>query len=127
MKRQEAVGKIRNIMRYLSERGMLGVVLELEESLAALGVFEVPDPETGLFSCGCGGKASFHYDVGTFNEYSGVQRISVCAGCDDCKISTAQKTGFIDTENKYDEVENETQSEARNDWNRSRGHREEIK
>ena len=109
---------------YVARTKDLGVALK--KSVDAMFRLR-PDKETGLVQCGCGGKASFHYDVGPFNEYAGTQRISVCAGCDDCKTSTVPRSGVIDAENKYDDVEKEIQNEAMSDWNRAMGYEEETK
>ena len=123
MKRQEAVGKIRNIMRYLSDRGMLGVVLELEESLAAIGGFEVPDPETGLFSCGCGGKAMLCLSFGSHDDTTGSQSFELNAECHECHISTSVYQGVIEDGESIKAYESMVVS----DWNKARGYKEETK
>ena len=120
MKRQEAAGKIRNIMRYLSERRMLGVVLELEESLAAIGVFKAPDPKTGLFPCGCGGMAILCLSFGPHDDTACYQSFELNAECHECHASTSVYQGVIEDGEDIRAYESIVVS----DWNRAMGYGE---
>jgi hypothetical protein len=69
----------------------------------------VPDPETGLVRCGCGGKAKlYHYDVeDAFRDgFPDDEWWSVY--CDDCGIETGNE---------------ETESKAITAWNTAMGYR----
>ena len=57
----------------------------------------VPDPETGLVPCGCGGKASFYY-----------WDARVQAVCEECSMETAHLLSC---------------DEARDEWNISHGYK----
>jgi hypothetical protein len=98
MTRAEAVAVIDSVVRYFSKQGNEETSSELDEAACVLGVYRIPDPDTGLMPCGCGMKAE--------RIRLGYQKAVAC-------VNGCAYTGWCDT-----------QEEADAKWNRSRGVKE---
>ena len=96
MTREEALSVINAVEEELSARGDTEMEYKLDRALCVLGVYEQPDPITGLVPCGCGGKAIMLCDL----EYA--------VACEKCLIGLPYA---FDTEEL-----------ARQAWNTSRGY-----
>jgi len=73
---------------------------------AAANAVRLPDPETGLVPCGCGGKAEFLDVKWCIGDDGGV-----IAYCLNCLVKTAKHM---------------TKEQATHDWNSAMGYKEEV-
>jgi len=101
MTREEAVTRAQNALNDPIAKGGGAAMLDLD-TLRALISGPIPDPETGLVPCGCGGEARF--------EPTDNEQYPVMARCQSC---------FVRTDEMADE------DWARQRWNNSNGYYEE--
>ena len=85
MTREEALSVINAVEEELSARGDTEMEYKLDRALCVLGVYEQPDPITGLVPCGCGGDAEMHFGVYEQNDHY--------VECRACHIGTRVITG----------------------------------
>ena len=90
MTREEALSVINAVEEELSDRGDAEMEYKLDRALCVLGVYEQPDPITGLVPCGCGGKAKIWSSDPTqfthvITDYE--------AGCTKCAMTTGWVRG----------------------------------
>jgi hypothetical protein len=104
MTREEAAREIDNTACCFSDKRFRDVMHMAADALRG----PVPDPETGLVRCGCGGVAKlYHYDVDDAFRDAFPDDYWVVF-CDDCGIETGTEP---------------TEEQAKTVWNRAMGYR----